>query len=287
MPGADADHWDVEVGPAGAWWRIDLRELWSYRDLLVLLVRRDLTAQYKQTVLGPLWLVMQPLLTTLVYTVMFGMLARWSPPGVPPLLFFLSGVIPWTYFSTVVNRTSRTFINNANVMTKVYFPRLIMPLSTSLSALVSFAVQLALLLAIFLYHILFRDLPWEPTRSLLLLPVQVAILSVLGLGAGILVSAMTTRYRDLGFLVGFGVQLLMFISPVIFPLSLVAGKAPVLLPFIQANPLTPVIEGFRGACFGGGFDLNGTLYATAFSAVLLVLGLALFQRVERSFADVI
>lgn len=279
--------WDVEIRPASAWWRINVKEFWNYRDLLRLLVRRDITAQYKQTVLGPLWLVMQPLLTTLVYTVMFGMLARWSPPGMPALLFYLSGILPWTYFSTVVNRTSRTFISNANVLTKVYFPRLIMPVSTTLSALVSFAVQLVLLVAVLLWYILFRDFQWQPGTSLFALPLLVCIMSLLGLGAGILVSAMTTRYRDLGFLVGYGVQLLMFVSPVIFPLSLVANKAPVLLPFIKVNPLTPVIEGFRAACFGGAIDTGGLLYASCFTLVLLAAGLAVFQRVERSFADVI
>lgn len=283
----DALAWDVEIRPATAWWRIDAKEFWNYRDLLMLLVRRDITAQYKQTVLGPLWLVMQPLLTTLVYTVMFGMLARWSPPGMPALLFFLSGILPWTYFSTVVNRTSRTFISNANVLTKVYFPRLIMPVSTTLSALISFAVQLLLLVAVLLWYVLFRDFHWQPSTSLFVLPLLVLIMSLLGLGAGILVSAMTTRYRDLGFLVSYGVQLLMFMSPVIFPLSLVSAKAPALLPIIEANPLSPVIEGFRAACFGGAIDLGGLLYASCFTLVLLAVGLAVFQKVERSFADVI
>ncbi len=278
--------WDIIIKPQQAWWRPDLREFWHYRDLLVLLVKRDLTAQYKQTVLGPLWLVLQPLLTTLTYTVMFGMVARLAPDGIPAMLFYLSGVVPWTYFSGVVNKTSRTFVSNASVLTKVYFPRLIMPVSTTLSALFSFLVQLVLLVVIIILYVLFGGFNWTPSGNLLLLPLLIVLMSFLGLGAGIAVSAMTTKYRDLGFLVSFGVQLLMFASPVIFPPQLVADK-PALLALLNINPMTPLINTMRAIFFGGTVEWMGLAYASGFAAILFLAGLAVFQRVERSFADVI
>lgn len=287
MGSTATSNWDIEIRPEQPWWKPDLKEFWHYRDLLMLLVKRDLTAQYKQTVLGPVWLVLQPLLTTLVYTVMFGMLARWSPKGIPALLFYLSGIVPWTYFSTVTTRTSRTFVSNASVLTKVYFPRLVMPVSTTISALFSLIVQLGLLVVIILFYTLFRHYQWTPSPSLIALPVVIALMSILGLGIGILVSAVTTKYRDLGFLVAYGVQLLMFVSPVIFPLSLVAEKNPALLPFIKANPMTAIIETVRTMFFGGTIDWAGLGYTAIFSSVLFIVGLAIFQRVERSFADII
>ena len=279
--------WDVVIRPQQAWWKPDLKEFWHYRDLLALLVRRDITAQYKQTVLGPVWLVIQPLLTTLVYTVMFGLLARWSPPHIPALLFYLSGIVPWTYFSGVLNRTSRTFVANASVLTKVYFPRLIMPVSTTVSAFISFVIQLGLVALAIAFFVLFRDFHWALAPQFAALPLLILLMSLLALGAGILVSAMTTKYRDLGFLVSYGVQLLMFVSPVIFPLSLVQEKSPALLPFIKANPMTPLIEGMRAAFFGGPLDWPGLGYSACFAGVLFIIGLAVFQRVERSFADVV
>lgn len=278
--------WDVVIRPREPWWRLDLREFWHYRDLLMLLVRRDLTAQYKQTVLGPAWLVMQPLLTTITYTVMFGLVARLAPAGIPALLFYLSGIVPWTYFSGVVTKTSRTFATNAAVLTKVYFPRLIMPVSTTLSTLFTFLVQFALLLVIIAGYALFAGFHWTPSPSLALLPIIILLMSLLGLGSGILVSALTNKYRDLGFLVGFGVQLLMFASPVIFPMELVA-KHPTMLAVLELNPMTPVINAVRAMLFGGEVPWDGLGYAAAASAVVLTAGLALFQRIERSFADVV
>jgi len=278
--------WDTVIGPRQGWLKFDLREFWHFRDLLRLLVLRDLTAQYKQTVLGPLWLVLQPLLTTLTYTVMFGLVARLAPKGIPPMLFYLSGIVPWTCFAGVVNKTSKTFVSNAAVLTKVYFPRLIMPVSTTLSSLVSFLIQLALLVVIILLYSIFGGFHWTPSPQLVFLPLVIGLLSLLGLGAGIIVSAMTTKYRDLGFLVSFGVQLLMFASPVIFPLELVA-KNPKLLAVLNANPMTPVIQAVRTMFFGGTLDWHGLAYATAFAIVLFTAGIAVFQRVERSFADVV
>ncbi len=278
--------WDIIIKPQPAWWRPDLKEFWHYRDLLSLLVKRDLTSQYKQTILGPAWLVLQPLLTTVTYTVMFGLVARLAPSGIPPMLFYLSGIVPWTYFAGVVNKTSRTFVSNASVLTKVYFPRLIMPVSTTLSTLFSFLIQLGLLVLIIGLYILFGGFHWTPSAHLVFLPLVILIMSLLGLGAGILVSAMTTKYRDLGFMVAFAVQLLMFASPVIFPMEVVA-KNPTLLRVLGLNPMTPVINSIRVMFFGGTMDWTGLGYALVMALVLLAAGLVTFQRVERSFADVV
>ena len=286
MRETDAPVWDIVIRPQQAWWKPDLKEFWHYRDLLMLLVRRDLTAQYKQTILGPAWLVAQPLLTTITYTVMFGLVARLAPAGIPAMLFYLSGIVPWTCFSGVVNKTSRTFVTNSAVLTKVYFPRLIMPVSTTLSTLFSFLVQLGLLFLIIAIYALFMGFQWSPSPLLVLLPVVILVMSLLGLGAGILISAMTTKYRDLGFLVAFGVQLLMFASPVIFPMEIVAKNA-TMLAVLQLNPMTGVIVAFRTLLFGGVVDWGGLGYSAAFAVGLVLVGLALFQRVERSFADVV
>ncbi|HRT53670.1 MAG TPA: ABC transporter permease [Flavobacteriales bacterium] len=286
MNGPGTSAWDVTIKPQQAWWRPDLKEFWHYRDLLMLLVRRDLTAQYKQTILGPAWLVAQPLLTPITYTVMFGLVARLAPAGIPAMLFYLSGIVPWTCFSGVVNKTSRTFVTNSAVLTKVYFPRLIMPVSTTLSTLFSFLVQLGLLFLIIAIYALFMGFQWSPSPLLVLLPVVILVMSLLGLGAGILISAMTTKYRDLGFLVAFGVQLLMFASPVIFPMEIVAKNA-TMLAVLQLNPMTGVIVAFRTLLFGGVVDWGGLGYSAAFAVGLVLVGLALFQRVERSFADVV
>ena len=286
MNGPGTSAWDVTIKPQQAWWRPDLKEFWHYRDLLMLLVRRDLTAQYKQTILGPAWLVAQPLLTTITYTVMFGLVARLAPAGIPAMLFYLSGIVPWTCFSGVVNKTSRTFVTNSAVLTKVYFPRLIMPVSTTLSTLFSFLVQLGLLFLIIAIYALFMGFQWSPSPLLVMLPVVILVMSLLGLGAGILISAMTTKYRDLSFLVAFGVQLLMFASPVIFPMEIVAKNA-TMLAVLQLNPMTGVIVAFRTLLFGGVVDWGGLGYSAAFAVGLVLVGLALFQRVERSFADVV
>lgn len=278
--------WDVVVAPHRAWWRVDLKELWHYRDLLWLLARRDIVAVYKQSLLGPAWQVLQPLLTALMFAVVFGLLARMSTKGIPPLLFYLAAVVPWHFFASVVNRTSQSFITNAALMTKVFYPRLISPLATTLSTAVNFAVQL---LAYFLfalgYH-LFGEHAFEFRASLLALPLLILVLTLLGMGLGTIVAALTTKLRDLSFLVTFGVQLLMFISPVIFPLSMVpeGGR---LRTFIEINPMTPVIEGFRAALLGTPMDWATLWYPGIFAAIALVAGVLLFQRIERSFADLI
>lgn len=278
--------WDVVVEPQRPWWRVDLKELWHYRDLLLLLARRDVVAVYKQSLLGPAWQVVQPLLTALMFAVVFGLMARLSTPGIPPLLFYLAAVVPWTFFASVVNRTSQSFTTNAALMTKVFFPRLIAPMATTLSTTVNFAVQLAAFLFLAVGYRLLGLHPWAPGAEVLMLLPLVLVLTIMGLGLGTIVAALTTKLRDLSFLVGFGVQLLMFASPVIFPLSMVpAGSR--LHTVIVLNPMTPVIEGFRGALLGTPMDWSTLAYPAGFAAVVLVAGVLLFQRIERSFADLI
>lgn len=286
-PMNDAQGWDIVVRPRRSLFTIDLADLWRYRDLIALLVRRDVVAVYKQTVLGPLWHIIQPLTTTITFTIIFGMVARLAPAHVPPVLFYMSGIVSWNYFAGVVNRTSKTFIGNAQLMSKVYFPRLVVPISSTLSSLVSFAIQFATLLVFILwYHFTRDDFQWRPGAPLLYFPVLVVLMSLLGLGTGIIVSALTTKYRDLQFLVGFGIQLLMYASPVIFPLELVADN-PKLLFLLKLNPMTPVIASTRAMLFGTAIDWGGMAYAAGSTSVLLVIGVLLFQRVERSFSDIV
>lgn len=278
--------WDVVIAPAAPWWRLHLGELWHYRDLLKELVVRDLTAVYKQTILGPIWVLVQPLITSLMFALVFGLMARMSLPGIPALLFYMSAIVPWAYFAGVINKTAATLMANANLMTKVYFPRLIPPLSTMFSTGFTFLVQLAFF---FLFAIAYRvsgSYHWAPGAALLMLPVLLLLLMMLAFGTGLLVAALTTKYKDLNFLISFAVQLLMYMSPVIFPLSRVEPGS-MLRPIIEANPITPIIEGFRGALLGTGMHWGSLWYSFGFAAVALVVGIAAFQRAQRSYADVV
>lgn len=282
----DEARWDVVVEPKRPWWIIDVRELWSYRDLLVLLVRRDLLSVYKQSLLGPAWQVVQPLLTAVMFAVIFGLMARLSTPGIPPLLFYLAGVVPWTFFASVVNRTSNSFIQNAALMTKVFYPRLLSPLATTLSTAVNFLVQLGAFFVLAVGYRLWGSYPWSLDLAALLLPVLFLLITLMGMGLGIIVAALTTKFRDLTFLVSFGIHLLMFMSPVIFPLSMVPEGSKMRM-VIELNPVTPLIEGFRGALLGTPMDWSTLWYPTVFTALVLVAGTMLFQRIERTFADLI
>lgn len=278
--------WDVVIAPARPWWRLDLGEIWRYRDLLKELVLRDLTAIYKQTILGPIWVVVQPLITSITFAVVFGLIARMSTPGIPGLLFYMSAVVPWSFFSGVITKTAATLMANAPLMTKVYFPRLIPPLSSTCSAGFTFLVQLCFFFLFALGYRLSGTYPWGPGIQLLWLPVLLLLLVMLAFGVGLLVAALTTRYKDLNFLIGFAVQMLMYASPVIFPLSKLTPGSKV-YTLIAANPMTPVIEGFRGALLGTPVHWGSLWYTFVFAALMLLLGLAMFQRAQRSFADVV
>jgi lipopolysaccharide transport system permease protein len=263
-------------------WR--LGELWRCRDLISLFVWRDFVAVYKQTMLGPLWHIIQPVLTTLTFTIIFGQVAKLPTDGVPGFLFYLSGTVLWTYFSTCLNKTATTFVANASLYGKVYFHRLSIPVSVVISNLIAFAIQFMIFLA-FLAGYALCGQPVQPNAWVLITPVLILVLAGLGLGFGIVVSALTTRYRDLVQLVTFGVQLWMFATPVIYPASMVSAKYRWLL---DANPVTPVVETFRHAFLGSGsVSLPHLAYGAVIAAAVLILGAMLFNRVEQTFMDTV
>ncbi|HOK50717.1 MAG TPA: ABC transporter permease [Bacteroidales bacterium] len=279
-----SEHWDLVIRPRRSIFDIDLKAIWEYRDLLAMFVRRDIVVVYKQTILGPLWFFVQPILTTLIYILVFGRIAKISTDGVPMILFYLSGVIMWNYFSECFNITAKTFTENANIFGKVYFPRLIMPLSKVISGLIKFGIQFALFLLVYFYF-LFNTNSIHPNFNLLLVPYLVALMAILGLGFGIIFTSLTTKYRDLNFLIAFGVQLLMYATPVIYPVSAIPEKYKL---YIMANPMTPIIEAFKNAFLGAGhISLWGLVYATLFTLVVFLLGILIFNKTEQNFIDTV
>ena len=260
-----------------------LKELVRYRDLIFLFVKRSFVARYKQTVLGPAWAVIQPLLTTVVFTVVFGKLAGLAPGGVPSFLFFMSGNIAWGYFSGCLTATANTFTGNAGIFGKVYFPRLVMPISTVISNLIGFGIQFAMFLVFLLIYWIRGAV--QPTLYALLLPLLLLQMAMLSLGVGVIISSLTTKYRDLVMLVGFGVQLWMYGTPVAYDIGIVPAKY---MGLYMLNPMTPVINNFRLAFLGlGSFDLPHYLLSWAVTFVVLVIGIVLFNRVEKTFMDTV
>ncbi len=285
MKNADQDHeWDLIIKGHTTLFDINFTDLWRYRDLLVLFVKRDFISFYKQTILGPLWFFIQPIFTTLVFTFVFGNLAGISTDGLPQQLFYLSGITAWNYFSDCLNKTSTVFRDNAGIFGKVYFPRLIMPLSIVVSNLIRFAVQL-LLLFFMMGYFAFTGADFHITYAVVLFPLLVLLMAMLGLGLGLIITAMTTKYRDLTFLVSFGVQLLMYGTTVIYPLSAAPAKYKTL---IALNPMTGIIEAFRYSFLGKGeFTLWSIGYACVVSVIILFLGILIFNRTEKNFVDTI
>lgn len=280
----DDNNWTMVIRPQRAWWDLRLGELWRYRDLIWLFVWRDFVAYYKQTILGPLWYLIQPILTTLVFTIIFGNVARLSTDGLPPFLFYLAGNTVWTYFSSCLTATSNTFTINANIFGKVYFPRLSIPVSVVISNMISFGIRLLLFLG-FLAYFMVAGSEVFPTWWCLLLPVLLFINAGIGLGLGIIVSALTTKYRDLQHLVSFGVQLMMYATPVIYPISSLEGGWRWLL---IANPITPVIEIFRLGFLGvSALSPAYLLYSVAFTVAILLIGMLVFNHVEATFMDTV
>ena len=273
------------ITPHHKLWSVDLREIWRYRDLIELFVKRNIVVQYKQTILGPLWYLIQPILTVVMNMIVFGGIAKMSTDGVPQVLFYLAGNVCWFYFADCLNQTSTTFTANQQMFGKVYFPRLVVPIATVISNLLRFGIQLALFLVIYLcLYVEGSDL--VPNVYLLLLPLLVLMLAGLGLGFGILVSSMTTKYRDLAILFTFIVQLWMYGTPIVYPLSMVTNS--LLRIAIMANPLTAVIESFKFATLGVGFfSWVALAYSFCFMVVLLIVGVVVFNKVQRSFMDTI
>ena len=288
---SENENWTTVIKPRNKLFEVNLKEIWDYRDLLTLFVKRTITVQYKQTILGPLWWIIQPALTVLMYMVVFGGIAGIPTDGVPQPLFYLGGVCMWQYFSSCLTGTSNTFVSNSGIFGKVYFPRLIMPLSTVISNLVRFGIQVGLFVIVYVYYAFLGKAP-SPNWYLLLAPVLVLMMAGLALGFGIVVSSMTTKYRDLQILFSFIVQLWMYGTPIVYPLSQVAGKT-VLgmdLQFIMClNPVTPVIETFKyGALDAGEFIGWGWLaYSFVFMLVVLGFGVLIFNKVQKSFMDTV
>ncbi len=273
------------IRPHGAWWNLQLVDVWHHRDLLWMFVWRDFVSVYKQTILGPLWFFIQPLLTTIMFTVIFSKVAKMSTGGLPPMLFYLAGTTPWNYFSTCLTKTSATFIANANIFGKVYFPRLITPISIVISNLIQFSIQFLLFFGFITYYLI-KGSAIHPNWLLifLLTPILLLLMALLGLGTGIFISSLTTKYRDLNFLIAFGVQLAMYDTPVIYPLSQVPEKYRI---FFEANPMSSIIEAFRSAYLGGSVPWGLLGISTLVTVLLLLLGVAMFNRVEKTFMDTV
>ena len=281
------ENWDLIIRPHQRFFDLNLREVWRYRDLVMQFVRRDIVAVYKQTLLGPVWFVVQPILTTIVFTFVFGNLAGLAPDNVPTALFYMAGIIPWNYFSECLMKTSTTFTGNASIYGKVYFPRLVMPFSVVISNMAKLGIQLIILAIVWLYYYLKGGYDFQLSPVLLLLPVVIIIMAGLGLSLGILISSLTTKYRDFAFLVAFGVELLKFASTLIFPLFLI--KNDTYRTIIYANPMTSIIETFRFALMGKGAEFNpmALVYSAVFTVVVFLFSALLFNRVEKSFMDTV
>ncbi len=277
--------WTEVIEPKRSLLDVNLKELWRYRDLIMLFVRRDFVSVYKQTVLGPLWLFIQPLFTTITFYFVFSKIAKIPTDNVDPILFYLSGITLWNYFSDCFSKTSNTFVANAGIFGKVYFPRLATPISIVISSLIKLGIQVLLFAGIALYRVYFHGAQISINETILFLPILIILMAIMGLGLGIIFSALTTKYRDLSFLLTFGIQLLMYATPIIYPLSYTSGKLNKILSY---NPLTPIIENFRYAFFGiGQLDIQGLIYTSVFSITVLILGVIIFNRVEKNFMDTV
>ena len=272
------------ITPRKSLFDLRLNEIWHYRDLFILFIKRDITVTYKQTVLGPLWFFIQPLLTTLMFLLVFGRIAGISTGGVPPILFYLGGITIWNYFSESLRLTSDTFVKNSGLFGKVYFPRIVTPLSIVSSNLVKFSIQFILFMGVFFYYYLTND-SIQPNFTLFFLPVYILILAIMSLGFGLIISAMTTKYRDLTFLIQFGIQLWMYITPVIYPISQIPEKYRWV---IMVNPVSSVVEAFKYGFTGSGdFYLKGIIYSAVFALVLFIISVAIFNRTEKTFMDTV
>jgi lipopolysaccharide transport system permease protein len=281
----EKEDWDLVIKPQTGLFEVNLKDVWRYRDLLLLFVKRDFIAQYKQTVLGPIWNVVQPIFTTIMFLLVFGKIANIPTDGIKPTLFYMSGITIWNYFSTCFSTTSTTFVTNAPIFGKVYFPRLVLPLSIVISNIVRFFIQFGLLLLLMIYFYI-KGAPFHFGISWLLIPLLVALMGGIGLGMGIIISSLTTKYRDFSILITFGVQLLMYATPIAYPLSYLMGKS--YRWIIMINPLTPVTEAFRYAMFGAGtFSWSYLGYSILFTVASMSIGILVFTKTERSFMDTV
>lgn len=284
MPENNYQAWTEEIGAKNSFFSLKLTEVWRYRDLLFMFVKRDFVTFYKQTILGPIWFFLQPVLTTITYVIIFGKIAGISTDGIPKIAFYLSGITIWNYFSEVLTNTSNVFVTNASIFGKVYFPRLIMPLSIVVSGLMKFGIQFILFLAVVIYYS-FVDVKIYPNLWVLATPVLILLMAALALGLGMIFSSLTSKYKDLTFLLAFGIQLLMYATPVIYPTSLLSPNLKHLMNF---NPLTGIFECFRYGYLGAGdFEPLVLIYSLVIIFVILLIGTLIFNKVEKSFMDTV
>jgi lipopolysaccharide transport system permease protein len=277
------EYWTEVIEPRGKWYDLKLKEVWQYRDLISIFIRRDVVSVYKQTILGPIWFFLGPLMTVFIYTFVFGTVAKLSTDGIPAPLFYLAGTTLWNYFSNCFSGASTTFTANAHLFGKVYFPRLAVPISLVLSNLVKLGVQFIVFIAFWVFYWYRGDV--QPNSMLLVLPVIVILMALLSLGAGIIISSFSTKYRDLSFFLPFAVSILMYATPVIYPSSALPGTYKLIA---ELNPIAHLIEAFRFAFTGSGaFSWLGLGYSTLFTFVTLLSGIFIFNRVERTFMDTV
>lgn len=280
------EDWTIEIYPHDSLLSLRLGEVWRYRDLLMLFVRRDFVALYKQTILGPLWYLIQPLMTTVVFTLIFSKIAKIGTDDIPPVLFYLAGITLWSYFSECLTKVSDTFFANQQIFGKVYFPRIIVPLSLVTSGLIKFGIQFMLFIGMIGFFTIFRGVDLQINAYALLTPFLILIMAMLALGFGMLISAMTAKYRDLKFALTFGVQLWMYATPIVYPMSIIGGGKWRYL--ILANPLSPIVETFKLGFLGEGmFSFWYLGYSAGFATALLLIAIAVFNRTERTFMDTV
>lgn len=281
------EEWLFEISPKTSLLELNFKEIWRYRDLLMLFVKRDVVTLYKQTILGPLWYVIQPLFTSVIFTLVFNNIASIPTNGIPPFLFNLAGITAWNYFKECLTNTADTFKKNEAIFGKVYFPRVIMPMSIVVSNLLKFGIQLVIFIFFYLYY-LSQGMQVAVTWQLLFLPVLVLSMGLLGLGLGMIVSSMVTKYRDLTFLIAFGIQLLMYLSAVMYPLAMVKEKMPEVSWVVEYNPMTGIIENFRNIMLGNGsVSYMEMAYTLLISVGLFLIGLLIFNKTEKTFIDTI
>lgn len=276
--------WDLVIKPKNSWFDIDIIEIWKYRELIYMFVKRDFVTFYKQTILGPLWYVIQPLFTTLVFTIIFGQIAKIPTDGLPPFLFYMAGNVTWAYFASSLQRTSDTFSTNAHIFGKVYFPRLTVPIAVVLVNFLQYIIQFILFLGFYFYFYL-RGSDLVPNIYLLTVPLLILQMAFLGFGMGILISSMTTKYKDLRFAMNFFVQLWMYATPIIYPLSQIPESV---RGYYSLNPMVSIVEGFRYAFFGvSAIELENFVTSWLITVAVVVAGVLIFSRLERTFMDTV
>ena len=281
---ANQENWSHEIGSKHNLFSLNLSEVWEYKDLVYMLVKRDFVTSFKQTILGPLWFFINPIFTTVMYVIVFGNVAGLSTDGAPMMAFYLSGVTLWNYFSTCLNGTSNVFKGNASIFGKVYFPRLVMPLAIIISNLMRFGVQFLLFICVITYYLL-KDGSVQPNLWVLATPFLIFLMGAFAMGAGMILSSLTTKYKDFSMLIGFAVSLYMYVTPVVIPISSFPEKYKWIL---EINPLTGIFECFKYAYLGvGDFSVNMLLYSTLFITIILIIGTLIFNKVEKSFMDTV